>query len=222
MFELSPTADILDITDVQNDFCRGGSLAVPDADAVVPVINRLARKFASCFMTQDWHPAGHASFRSSHPDATGPTVRLPYGEQVLWPDHCIQNSRGAEFHKDLDVPNAAVIIRKGMNPQVDSYSGFFENDRRTPTGLDGWLRGRGIRRIFLCGLATDFCVAYSAFDAIALGYEVVLIGDACRGVGIPNPDGSTTIDAALAQFRDKGVVITDSSHLIASASQRLG
>ena len=154
------------VIDVQNDFCPGGALAVEDGDAVVPLINQLIPRFDVCVFTQDWHPPSHSSFASSH-DGKAPFefVELSYGEQLLWPDHCVQGSAGAEFHADLDQAGAELVIRKGYNPALDSYSAFFENDHETPTGLTGYLRTRGVRRVLLAGLATDFCVAYSAEDA---------------------------------------------------------
>src|SRR6266567_1252331 len=151
--------DVLIVTDPQLDFCPGGALAVPQGDAIVPRVNRLARRFSHVILTQDWHPAGHRSFASSHPGRQPfETIALPYGAQVLWPDHCVQGTQGAAFHAALDIPHAALVIRKGFRPAIDSYSAFYENDRTTPTGLGGYLRERGVRRIFLAGLATDFCV----------------------------------------------------------------
>lgn len=175
--------DVLLVVDVQNDFCPGGSLAVPDGNAVVPVINRLIPVFAHVIATQDWHPAGHLSFASSHPGREPfDTVALDYGEQVLWPDHCVQGTAGAAFHRDLDLTRAALVIRKGFRRVIDSYSAFYENDHSTPTGLAGYLRERGFRRIFVCGLATDFCVNYTVLDARREGFAVVVIEDACRGI----------------------------------------
>ncbi|MBA2401249.1 MAG: bifunctional nicotinamidase/pyrazinamidase, partial [Bradyrhizobium sp.] len=154
--------DLLLIIDVQNDFCPGGTLAVADGDAVVPVINRLAERFDHVVLTQDWHPSGHSSFVTSHPGAKPfESVAMPYGQQTLWPDHCLQGTAGAAFHPELAIDRAELIIRKGFRPEIDSYSAFFENDRRTPTGLAGYLRDRGLQRVFLAGLATDFCVHYS-------------------------------------------------------------
>lgn len=175
--------DVLVVVDVQNDFCSGGALAVPCGDDVVPVVNRLARRFRHVILTQDWHPAGHLSFASAHPGRRPfETVALAYGLQVLWPDHCVQESAGAQFHAGLDIPQAALILRKGFRPAVDSYSAFFENDHSTPTGLAGYLRERGFGRIFLAGLAFDFCVRYSAEDALRAGFRVVVAGDACRAI----------------------------------------
>lgn len=180
--------DVLIVVDVQNDFCPGGGLAVPDGDAVVPVVNRLAGSFAHVVLTQDWHPPGHRSFASSHPGrAPYETVALSYGPQILWPDHCVQGTPGAAFRADLTIPHAGLVLRKGCHPGIDSYSAFFENDHDTPTGLAGYLRERGFRRVFLCGLAFDFCVRYSAEDAVASGFAVTVIADACRGIDL---DGS--------------------------------
>jgi nicotinamidase/pyrazinamidase len=199
--------DIIGLVDVQPTFMPGGELPVADGDAVVPVLNRLlARYFAHAFATQDWHPAGHQSFASAHP-ARRPyeTIAMPYGPQILWPDHALQGSANAAIHAKLDLARVEVIVRKGFHRTIDSYSAFFENDRRTPTGLDGWLRQRGFRRIFLGGLATDFCVAWSAEDAVRLGYEVTVIEDACRGIGIATAGGRTTIDDARARLLGLGV-----------------
>jgi nicotinamidase/pyrazinamidase len=180
--------DVLLVVDVQNDFCPGGALAVPRGDEVVPVINRLGRRFAHVVLTQDWHPPGHLSFASSHPGRQPyETVAAPYGAQVLWPDHCVQGTGGAALHKDLDIPHAELVLRKGFRRDIDSYSAFFENDHRTATGLGGYLRERGITRVFLVGLAYDFCVRYSAEDARRAGIAAVVIEDACRGIDV---DGS--------------------------------
>lgn len=180
--------DVLLVVDVQNDFCPGGALAVPGGDEVVAPIKALAGRFAHVVLTQDWHPAGHASFASSHPGRTPmEMIAAPYGEQVLWPDHCIQGTAGADFHPDLRIPHAELILRKGYDREIDSYSAFFENDRRTPTGLGGYFRERGLTRVFLAGLAFDFCVGYSAEDAAQAGFAVIVIEDACRGIDV---DGS--------------------------------
>ena len=181
-------ADILVVVDVQNDFCSGGALAVPNGDDVVPVVNRLATKFEHVVLTQDWHPTGHNSFASSHPGHKPfETIALDYGPQILWPDHCVQGSRGAEFHSDLHVPHAELILRKGYRRAIDSYSAFYENDRKTPTGLAGCLRERGFTDIYLAGLAYDFCVRYSAEDGRREGFAVAVVEDACRGIDM---DGS--------------------------------
>src|ERR671916_1497005 len=175
--------DVLVVADVQYDFLPGGALAVPDGDAVIGPINRLARAFRHVVMTQDWHPEGHASFASSHSGLQPfETTELSYGSQVLWPDHCIQGTRGAEISRDLSIPHAQLVIRKGYNGSIDSYSGFMEADRKTSTGLAGYLRERGFRRVFCAGLATDFCVAWTALDARAAGFEAYVIEDACRAI----------------------------------------
>jgi nicotinamidase/pyrazinamidase len=177
--------DVLLVVDIQNDFCPGGALAVPRGDEVVPVINRLARAFDHVVLTQDWHPAGHSSFASVHPGKQPyDIVEMSYGPQILWPDHCVQETLGAAFRSDLDVPHVELIIRKGYRPRIDSYSALFENDHNTPTGLAGYLRERGLGRVFLAGLAFDFCVRYSAEDAAAAGFEVAVVEDACRGIDL--------------------------------------
>jgi nicotinamidase/pyrazinamidase len=198
---------ILGLVDVQPTFMPGGELPVTDGDAVVPVINRLlAGAFVHAFATQDWHPPGHASFASAHPGkAAFDTVELPYGTQVLWPDHALQGSANAAIHSGVDLRRVEAIVRKGFHPAIDSYSAFFENDRMTATGLDGWLRQRGFRRVFLTGLATDFCVAWSAEDAVRLGYEVVLVEDACRGIAMATSGGRTTLDEARSRLAEIGV-----------------
>ncbi len=194
--------DLLLVIDVQNDFCSGGALAVPEGEAVVPAINALAGRFGHIVLTQDWHPAGHRSFASSHPGRQPfETTELDYGTQVLWPDHCVQGTPGAAFHADLTLPRAELVLRKGFRPAIDSYSAFFENDQTTPTGLGGYLRERGLARVFLCGLATDFCVQFSALDARRLGFETVLIEDACRAIDL---EGS--LAAARAKMAEAGVV----------------
>ena len=193
-------SDVLIVVDIQNDFCPGGALAVPHGDEVVPIINRLAVRFRNVVLTQDWHPAGHFSFASAHPGKKPyDTIAAPYGPQVLWPDHCVQATRGAEFH-GLDIPHAALVLRKGMDAAIDSYSTFYENDRTTPTGLVGYLRERGWTRVFLAGLAFDFCVRYSAEDACREGFEVFVIEEACRGIDI---DGS--VAATSKSFAGLGV-----------------
>ena len=186
---IAPTdTDVLLVVDVQKDFCPDGRLAVPRGDEVVPIVNRLATKFTHAVLTQDWHPAGHLSFASSHPGKEPyQTIEVAYGLQVLWPDHCVQGTPGAEFRGDLQIPHAALVIRKGFRRTIDSYSAFYENDRTTPTGLAGYLRERGLRRVFLAGLAFDFCVRYSAEDASREGLEAIVIEDACRGIDV---DGS--------------------------------
>jgi nicotinamidase/pyrazinamidase len=182
--QLTPgDADVLIVVDVQNDFCAGGALAVPGGEEVVPIVNQLAARFPHVLLTQDWHPALHLSFASSHPGKQPfDTVRMPYGAQILWPDHCVQGSKGAELHKELDIPHAELVLRKGFRREIDSYSAFFENDGKTPTGLAGYLRERGFRNLYLAGLAFDFCVFYSAKDGHAQGFAVSVIEDACRAI----------------------------------------
>ena len=178
-------ADVLLVVDVQKDFCPDGRLAVPRGDEVVPIVNRLAAKFTNVVLTQDWHPPGHLSFASSHPGRQPfETIEVAYGQQVLWPDHCVQDTPGAQFRDDLSIPHAALVIRKGIRRAIDSYSAFYENDRATPTGLAGYLRERGFLRVFLAGLAFDFCVRYSAEDARREGFEAIVIEDACRGIDV--------------------------------------
>jgi nicotinamidase/pyrazinamidase len=186
--------DVLIAIDPQNDFCPGGALAVPRGDQVIPALNRLTPRFLHWVLTQDWHPAGHSSFASSHPGKRPfERMQMPYGEQILWPDHCIQESRGAAFHDRLKTGRAELVVRKGYDPQIDSYSALYENDRRTPTGLAGYLRERGFTRLFLAGLAFDFCVRYSAEDARRRGFEVVVVEDACRAIDL---DGSAAATRA--------------------------
>jgi nicotinamidase/pyrazinamidase len=176
---------VLLCVDVQNDFCPGGALAVPEGDDVVPLINRLSPNFRHIILTQDWHTPGHSSFASAHPSRKPfETTTVAYGEQVLWPDHCVQGSRGAAFHPDLVTDRAELIIRKGFHPRIDSYSAFYENDHMTRTGLAGYLRDRGLHTIYLCGLAYDFCVAWSALDARRDGFTVAVIEDACRAIDL--------------------------------------
>jgi len=187
-------SDVLIVVDVQNDFCPGGALAVPRGDEVVPIVNRIAARFRNVVLTQDWHPPGHFSFASTHPGKKPyETVAASYGQQVLWPDHCVQGTPGAAFHQALHVPHAALVLRKGMTPTIDSYSAFYENDHKTPTGLTGYLRERSLSRVFLAGLAFDFCVRYSAEDAKHEGFAVFVIEDACRGIDV---DGSVAATRA--------------------------
>ena len=191
------------VIDVQNDFCPGGALAVPEGDAIVAGINALMADFEAVVLTQDWHPAGHSSFASAHAGAAPYDVtQMPYGPQVLWPDHCIQGSDGARFHGALDQDRADLIIRKGHNPAIDSYSAFFENDHSTPTGLEGYLRTRGIDRLVMVGLALDFCVNFSAVDAAKLGFKVDVRQDLCRAIDL---DGS--LAAAFVGMKDAGVAL---------------
>ena len=195
--------DVLIIVDVQNDFCPGGALAVPHGDEIVPALNRLAAEFAHVVLTQDRHPRGHASFASSHPGKQPfETIDVSYGEQILWPDHCVQGTRGAAFHPALDVSHAELVLRKGFRTAIDSYSAFFENDHRTPTGLSGYLEERRFEHITLCGLATDFCVLYSAIDGRQAGFEVTVVTAACRGIDI---DGS--LDRAMRSMNEAGVTL---------------
>ena len=192
---------VLLIVDVQNDFCPGGALALPEGDAIVPAVNRLAHSFAHVILTQDWHPPGHTSFASSHPGKRPfDTIEASYGTQILWPDHCVQGTSGAAFHPQLDVPHAELVLRKGFRKSIDSYSAFCENDRRTATGLAGYLRERGFQRITLCGLATDFCVAFSAIDGRGAGLDVAVVTTACRGT-----DNDGSVDRALRSMVDAGV-----------------
>ena len=173
------------VIDVQTDFCPGGALAVADGDAILPVVNRMIAQAGHVVLTQDWHPAGHSSFASSHAGkAPFETIALPYGAQTLWPDHCIQGTAGAAFHPALDWTKAELLIRKGFRPSIDSYSAFYENDHATPTGLAGYLRERGLTDLTLCGLATDYCVAYSALDAAREGFAVTVAMDACRAIDL--------------------------------------
>jgi nicotinamidase/pyrazinamidase len=177
--------DVLLIVDVQNDFCPGGTLAVPLGDEIVPLVNRLARRFRHVALTQDWHPKDHLSFAARHPGRKAfETIELSYGQQVLWPDHCVQGSRGADFHAALDMPHAELILRKGCRREIDSYSAFFENDHSTPTGLCGYLRERGVARVFLAGLALDFCVRFTSEDARRCGFAAIVIEDACRAIDL--------------------------------------
>jgi nicotinamidase/pyrazinamidase len=177
--------DVLLVVDIQNDFCPGGALAVPRGDEVVPLINRLATRFVHVVLTQDWHPAEHLSFASSHAGSKPyETIAVSYGAQILWPDHCVQGTPGAQFRQDLQIAHAELVLRKGYHRDIDSYSAFYENDRRTHTGLAGYLRERGLRRVFLAGLAFDFCVRFSAEDAKREGFAVVVFEDACRGIDI--------------------------------------
>jgi nicotinamidase/pyrazinamidase len=201
--------DVLVVVDVQNDFCPGGALAVTDGDAVIDVIHRVAPAFNHIVLTQDWHPAGHASFASAHPGKRPfDQIELSYGMQTLWPDHCVQGSNGAEFHPALDLPQAEIILRKGFSPQIDSYSAFFENDRVTSTGLGDYLRDQNITRVFLGGLAYDYCVGFSALDARRLGFEAVVLRDACRAIDL---DGS--VARIEAEFEKAGVTVMESAEL---------
>jgi nicotinamidase/pyrazinamidase len=189
--------DVLIVVDVQKDFCPGGALAVPQGDEIVPIVNRLATQFRNVVLTQDWHPRGHLSFASTHPGKCPyETIAAPYGPQVLWPDHCVQETPGAAFHNALQIPHAALVLRKGMDRAIDSYSAFYENDRKTPTGLVGYLRERGVTRVFLAGLAFDFCVRYSAEDARRESFAVFVVDDACRGIDVNGSVAATRASLA--------------------------
>jgi nicotinamidase/pyrazinamidase len=203
--------DVLLVVDIQNDFCPDGALAVPHGDEVVPIVNRLAGQFCHVVLTQDWHPPDHGSFASLHPGRKPfDVIEVAYGPQILWPDHCVQGTEGAEFRADFDVPQAQLIIRKGFRREVDSYSAFRENDHTTPTGLAGYLRERGLARVFVAGLAFDFCVRYSAEDAHAHGFEVVVIEDACRGIDV---DGS--VEATRRQLAELDIEVIESGQVLA-------
>lgn len=201
--------DALLVVDVQNDFCAKGSLAVPDGDAVVAIINGVLPSFDHVVLTQDFHPITHTSFASNHIDKQAyDTIALPYGEQVLWPDHCVQGTHGADFHPNLHTAAAQLIIRKGCNPDIDSYSAFLEADRTTQTGLAGYLNEKGVRRVFIAGLATDFCVAWTAMDARRFGFECIVIADACRGIDIAG-----SLERAWVDMNAQGVGRVDSGQL---------
>ena len=204
MIELtSGDRDLLLVIDVQNDFCTGGNLAVAGGEEVVPIINRLGKKFANVVITQDWHPAGHSSFASSHEGLEPFTeITMPYGAQTLWPDHCIQGSAGAELNSGLDIPHASMIVRKGYRKEIDSYSAFFENDHTTPTGLSGYLRERGFEKVYCVGLALDFCVRFSAVDASKLGFSAVVLEEACRAI-----DMMGSLAEAREDLAESGVVV---------------
>ena len=201
MRKTSAGTDVLVAIDVQNDFCPGGTLGAKDGDAIVPVINRLSRRFDHFVVSQDWHPADHLSFASQHPGAEPfETIEAVYGSQTLWPDHCVQGSAGAEFHRDLDMTRAELVLRKGYRREIDSYSALYENDRKTPTGLAGYLRERGLSRLYFTGLATDYCVAFSAIDAAAQGFEAYVVLDGCRAIDLQG-----SLAAARARMLDAGV-----------------
>jgi len=203
--------DVLLVTDVQNDFCPGGALAVPRGDEIIAPIHRVAPRFAHIVLIQDWHPANHSSFAASHPGKQPyDSVELHYGMQTLWPPHCVQGTRGAEFHPALQLTQAELILRKGFRPQIDSYSAFFENDRTTPTGLTGYLKERGLTRVFLAGLAYDYCVGYSALDARRLGLPAFVLRDACRAI-----DLNGSVATIEAEFAKTGVAVVDSAELSA-------
>jgi nicotinamidase/pyrazinamidase len=211
--QLCPT-DALLVIDMQNDFCPprngiGGALAVQGGDEIVPLINQLGQRFEHVLLTQDWHPRGHISFASTHP-GTQPfsTIEVPYGTRTLWPDHCVQGTPGADFHPGLDLPHAEMIVRKGFRRQIDSYSAFLEDDHTTPTGLAGYLRERGFKRLFLCGLAYDFCVRFSAVDGTAAGFECIVIEDATRAVNLPR-----SVEETHVNFAKKSIVKVQSAAL---------
>ncbi len=209
---LNPQTDLFLIIDVQNDFCPGGALGVNGGDEIIPLINSLTRRFDNVVLTQDWHPAGHSSFASSHEGkAPFEMIEMSYGMQNLWPDHCIQGSFGAQFHENLDTDKAQMIIRKGFRTGVDSYSAYFENDKETRTGLAGFIQERGFNRVFMAGLATDFCVGFSALDGKSLGLDVFVVEDACRAIDM---DGS--LASMLQQFEDNGVKRIQSAELTVS------
>ncbi len=203
--------DVLLVTDVQNDFCPGGALAVPRGDEVIAPIHRIAPQFEHVVLIQDWHPANHSSFAASYPGKQPfESIELAYGTQTLWPAHCVQGSYGAEFHPSLHLPQAELILRKGFRPDVDSYSAFFENDRTTPTGLAGYLRERNFARIFLVGLAYDYCVGYSALDARRLSLPAFVLRDACRAI-----DLNGSVAAIEARFSETGVTLIEAAELFA-------
>ncbi|QEX18142.1 nicotinamidase [Hypericibacter terrae] len=206
----SPNAGLI-VIDLQNDFCPGGALAVAGGDEIVPLVNRLIGSFEHVVLTQDWHPAGHSSFASTHAgQAPFAAVQMAYGSQTLWPDHCVQGTPGAEFHRDLAWTKAELVIRKGFRKAIDSYSAFYENDRKTPTGLAGYLRERGLTKLALVGLATDFCVAYSALDAARLGFDTTVLLDACRAI-----DLNGSLATARRQMQLAGVSLGEAARLVA-------
>lgn len=199
------------MTDIQLDFCPGGALEVQEGDQIIPVVNAIAQKFDKIIATQDWHPANHMSFASNHPGKhIYDMVELGNVPQVLWPDHCVQGTPGADFHPDLDMRPVDLVIRKGTNPHIDSYSAFLDNDKKTQTGLDGFLKGLGITQLFFTGLATDYCVFYSAIDAVNLGFEVFVILDACRGVDVPD----NNVETAKQQMAAQGITLIQSGDLL--------
>jgi nicotinamidase/pyrazinamidase len=201
--------DVLIVVDVQNDFCPGGALSVPDGNAVIEVIHRIAPRFENIVLTQDWHPADHVSFASTHPGKQAfESIELGYGMQTLWPSHCVQGSQGAQIHPALQLTRAELILRKGFRREIDSYSAFYENDRTTSTGLAGYLRERGLRRVFLVGLAYDFCVGYSALDARRLGLEAIIVRDACPAIDLHG-----SVKRIEAEFAREGVAVIESGEL---------
>ena len=203
------TNSALLMIDIQNDFCPGGALAVDEGDKIVSNVNSIQEKFTVKILTQDWHPKNHKSFASNHKNKDPmSTTQMFYGTQVLWPDHCIQGTEGSRFHAKLITDNADLIIRKGFRPEIDSYSAFFENDQKTPTGLDGYLKSRGINKIYLCGLALDFCVYFSAVDGAKLGYDVTVIKNACRAIDLNN-----SLENSLNDMKGKGVKLLSTHEL---------
>ena len=201
-------SDVLLVVDIQNDFCPDGALAVPEGDAIVPLVNCVMERFPHVVLTQDWHTPGHNSFASAHPGKSPyETVETSYGTQILWPDHCVQGTAGAAFQGDVDVTRAELIVRKGFRPDIDSYSAFYENDHTTFTGLSGYLRERGFRHVYLCGLATDFCVKWSALDARREGFEVTVIEDACRAIDL---EGSLAVARAEMEAARVELLTSDS------------
>ena len=221
MLALQPT-DALFVIDMQNDFLPGGALAVQDGEAIIPGINRLARRFDHVIVTQDWHPGGHISFASAH-EGKRPfvdTAEAGYGRQALWPDHCLQGTSGADLSAELEVRNAELVLRKGFRKEIDSYSAFEENDKRTPTGLAGYLRERGLQRLFFCGLAYDFCVGASALDAVRLGFEALVIEDLSRAVGLPGQDDAPgSVDRTDAAFAKNKVTRISSAEITGGAEE---
>ncbi|MCY4239462.1 MAG: bifunctional nicotinamidase/pyrazinamidase [Rhodospirillaceae bacterium] len=204
---LNRVSDALVIVDVQNDFCPGGTLPVDEGEVIIPVINDLCARFSHILLTQDWHPRDHRSFASQHPGAAPfDTTQMPYGQQTLWPDHCVQGTRGAEFHDRLDVSRAELVIRKGFRSDIDSYSAFFENDRKTPTGLTGYLKERGFTRLFFTGIATDVCVAYSALDSQAQGFDTVVVEDGCAAI-----DANGCLTQVRTQMETQGIALLPSA-----------
>jgi len=201
--------DVLLVVDIQNDFCAGGALEVPGAQEIIPVVNLLAKQFQNVVLTQDWHPRDHESFASAHPGRRPyETIQVPYGLQILWPDHCVQGTRGAEFHRDLQIAHAELILRKGYPRDIDSYSMFYENDRKTPTGLSGYLKERELSRLYLAGLAFDFCVRYSAEDAHSEGFAVTVIEDACRAIDLQGSAAQTR-----RSLKKLGVMVSSAAEL---------
>lgn len=211
--QLNQTTDALLIVDLQNDFCPGGALAVNGGDEIVPLVNRLAESFDHIVLTQDWHPAGHISFASIHPGRKPyEMIQAAYGEQALWPDHCVQGTNGAALHPGLQTARAELVLRKGFHTNIDSYSAFLENDHVTPTGLAGYLRERGLRRLFICGLTYDFCVRHSAVDGTALDFNCLVLEDACRAVNLPG-----SVEATDRAFLEAGIQRISSADVLAAS-----